>query len=120
MNITPAKVSYYKKRLEEERKLVENQLRSLGQKDEVTGEWTADSGDIDQSATEPDELADRMEQQEENADEIAALQPRLQDINDALEKIETGAYGVCEVGDEPIEEERLEVNPAARTCMKHL
>jgi RNA polymerase-binding transcription factor DksA len=117
---TPDKILRFKKQLEEERKLVSNQLESLGDKDETTGEWTASSGDIDQSATESDELADRMEQQEENADEIAALQPRLQDIKDALEKIEMGTYGVCEVGGEPIEEERLDVNPAARTCMKHL
>ncbi len=117
--MTPEKIADFKKKLEEEKKVVEGQLGSMGAKDGA-GEWTAGPGAIDEGATEPDELADRMEQQEENADEIAALAPRLKDINDALEKIEEGIYGACEVSGEPIEEERLEANPAARTCTKHL
>jgi RNA polymerase-binding transcription factor DksA len=117
--MTPEKKADFKRKLEDEKKTLEVQLGSMGVKDEV-GEWTAGPGDIDSSATEPDELADRMEQQEENADEIAALSPRLADVNAALEKIKDGAYGVCEVCNEPIEEARLEANPAARTCIKHL
>jgi RNA polymerase-binding transcription factor DksA len=114
------KIADFKKKLEEERKVLEGQLGSMGVKDQATGEWTAGPGDIDSSATEPDELADRMEQQEENAEEIAGLSPRLQDVKDALEKIEEGTYGVCETCGEEIEEARLEANPAARTCIKHM
>ena len=39
---------------------------------------------------------------------------------DALERIEKGTYGICEVGNEEIEEDRLNANPAARTCKAHL
>ena len=75
--------------------------------------------DIDHSATEPDELADRMEDQEEKGAEKSALLERRTNIEDALHKIESGTYGICEVSGEPIEQERLEANPAARTCTAH-
>jgi DnaK suppressor protein len=38
------------------------------------------------------------------------------EIDDALLRIERGEYGVCEECGNPIEPERLEVQPAARLC----
>ncbi|MEK7091498.1 MAG: TraR/DksA C4-type zinc finger protein [Patescibacteria group bacterium] len=38
----------------------------------------------------------------------------------ALAKIDAGNYGLCEISQEPIELDRLEANPSARTCKKHL
>jgi RNA polymerase-binding transcription factor DksA len=114
------KIKQYKKRLDEELKFVDGELRTLGVRDTRTGEWDATPGDIDESATEQDELADRIEQQEENADEIAALQKQLQNIKRALEKIDNGNYGVCEIGGEQIEDDRLGSNPSARTCKAHM
>ena len=48
------------------------------------------------------------------------LKVRYNDVKDALHKIETTGYGVCEVCGEKIEEDRLEANPAARTCKAHM
>jgi RNA polymerase-binding transcription factor DksA len=45
---------------------------------------------------------------------------RLEKINAALQSIEDGTYGICEKGGEPIEPERLDAEPTATTCMKHL
>jgi RNA polymerase-binding transcription factor DksA len=56
----------------------------------------------------------------EQAATLRPLDIRLEEINDALEKIEENRYGECEICSEDIEEDRLEVNPAARTCKKHL
>jgi RNA polymerase-binding transcription factor DksA len=113
-------IDHFKKKLEEEKALVLKELGELGWKNPATGGWEATAGDIDSSATEGDELADRMEEQEEHGEEIAVLEGRLTDIASALEKIETGTYGKCEISGEEIEPERLEANPAARTCMKHM
>ena len=41
-------------------------------------------------------------------------------VDEALEKIEKGTYGICETGGEKIEEDRLEANPSARTCKAHM
>jgi DnaK suppressor protein len=43
---------------------------------------------------------------------------RLRDINDALNRVENGAYGVCEGCEEEIPRKRLEVFPSARYCIK--
>jgi DnaK suppressor protein len=115
------KIAHFKKRLEDELKLVEGELGSLGKQDAKNpNEWDTTSGDIDQSATERDEIADREEQYEENQGEIDALEPQRENVVRALEKIEKGEYGICEVCSAEIEEDRLEVNPSARTCKAHM
>jgi RNA polymerase-binding transcription factor len=43
----------------------------------------------------------------------------LRDVQDALTRIEAGAYGLCQECGEAIELERLKVNPAARYDLKH-
>ena len=101
--------------------MVEGELGSLGKQDPKNpNEWDTTSGDIDQSATESEEIADRAEQYEENRDEIDALEPQRENILKALEKIEQGTYGTCDVCGEEIEEERLEANASARTCKAHM
>jgi len=41
----------------------------------------------------------------------------LKDIEDALDKIEAGTYGICEECGKPISEARLKVLPTARLCI---
>jgi RNA polymerase-binding transcription factor DksA len=43
----------------------------------------------------------------------------LQEIDAALARIEAGKYGICEVDGTPIEFERLQALPWARTHVKH-
>ena len=43
----------------------------------------------------------------------------LVEIDAALQRIEDGAYGICEVDGTPIEFERLQALPWARTHVKH-
>jgi len=43
---------------------------------------------------------------------------RLRDVTDALKRIDSGTYGVCEGCEEPILRKRLEAFPSARYCIK--
>ncbi len=43
---------------------------------------------------------------------------QLKEIEDALERIKLGEYGICEDCGEPIPEQRLRLFPAARLCVK--
>lgn len=43
----------------------------------------------------------------------------LRDVEDALERIREGTYGICVEGDEEIERERLEAYPTAKRCLDH-
>lgn len=44
----------------------------------------------------------------------------LKEVDDALERIDGGTYGICEVCRDPIEEDRLMVNPLICFCLDHL
>lgn len=114
---------HYKHKLEEERAQVEKQLQSLGAKDPYNpSNWDTTAGDIDTlpPAADANEAGDKMEEFETRQEETEALEDRLNDITDALQKVKGGKYGLCEVDGGPIEEDRLEANPAARTCKKHM
>lgn len=86
------------------------------------GLWSAKDPQMDVMSpiAEPNEAADKLEELDERGEEVTSLSNRLADVRLALENIEQGAYGACEVCGKEIEEERLEANPAARTCMEHM
>ncbi|MFJ2828244.1 TraR/DksA family transcriptional regulator [Streptomyces sp. NPDC087263] len=48
---------------------------------------------------------------------LAQASDHLAELDRALERLERGAYGRCERCGEPIPAERLEVRPAATTCV---
>jgi len=48
---------------------------------------------------------------------IEVAREHLDEIDDALERVRTGAYGTCEVCGQPIAAGRLEVRPFATTCI---
>ncbi|OFZ13954.1 MAG: hypothetical protein A2X86_20330 [Bdellovibrionales bacterium GWA2_49_15] len=43
----------------------------------------------------------------------------LNEIDNALRRLELGKYGICEVDGESIDEKRLTALPFARTCTQH-
>ncbi len=42
---------------------------------------------------------------------------RLQEVDEALDRIESGTYGICEECGEPIGLKRLDVRPVAKYCV---
>ena len=114
--------NHFKKKLEEELKIVERELRDIAVLNAETNEWEARSADMETMSPTQDEneFADKLEDFDERREELAPLALRWSEVKHALEKIENGKFGHCEVDNGPIEPERLEVNPAARTCKKHM
>ncbi len=112
-------IAHFKVKLEEELMEVEDQLHAAGMQNEA-GEWEVKDTDVDETATESDELADRMEEYGEKRAEVGEIQILWRNIERALEKIELGTYGACEVCGEDIEEDRLEAISYARTCKTHM
>ncbi|MEW9677066.1 hypothetical protein ABRT01_12915 [Lentibacillus sp. L22] len=62
----------------------------------------------------PAEMATEQFEQEREAGFEQMRRDHLQEINDALARIENGTYGVSELSGKPIPIERLEANPTAR------
>lgn len=110
-------INKYKEELEKEKKLLEEELGSLGKLDR-TGEWEAEPENEmnKQEVQDEGDMADRSEDFEERSSELNLLETRLEDINKALEKIKTNKYGICESCNKKIEEDRIEANPAAYLC----
>lgn len=110
-----------KSKLEEELKSLEKELNFVGRKNpDIKSDWEAEPADLDTSEADESEIADKIEEYEENTAVLKGLEERFNDVKTALKKIEDGNYGLCEVDGKRIEKDRLEANPAARTCKEHM
>ena len=107
----------YKTKLEEEKKLLEEELRNLGRVDN-SGDWETviDNEISNQEVQDEADMAEKASDYEERSIKLNTLEIRLSDVNKALEKINSENYGICEICNKEIEKDRLEVNPAARSC----
>ena len=111
----------YKTRLEGEKKLLEEELSSIGRKNPSNpADWEPVQGETNVDPSDRNEVADAIEQYEEHSAILKELETRYNNVLVALKKIEGGTYGICEVGNEEIEQDRLEANPAAKTCKTHM
>lgn len=110
----------YKSKLLSERELVEKELATVGRRSPThAGDWEP-VADVEERPAERDEVADKLESFEENVAIVRQLEARLAEVQDALERIENGNYGRCTSCGGTIEAERLDANPAAKTCKQHL
>jgi DnaK suppressor protein len=112
--------NHFKERLEAERKTLEEELGQIALFNTDTNIWEATPDQDMMGEIDDNDAADRFEDFEERTGMVTTLQARLNDVNRALKKIEDGTYGKCEVSGEPIEQDRLEANPAARTSKAHM
>jgi RNA polymerase-binding transcription factor DksA len=112
--------TYFKEKLETEKKLLEEELGAIAIFNTDTSAWEATPDQEMVGEIDDNDAADRFEDFEERTSMVNTLQSRLTDINHALTKIENGSFGICEVSGEPIEMDRLEANPAARTSKAHM
>jgi len=89
---------------------------------DITGK---DAHDKDEHKAKFPEYGDKVD---ENAQEIGeystnlatekVLESTLRDINNALERIEKGAYGICKYCKKPIGKKRMLARPVASTCVE--
>ena len=84
-----------------------------------TDDWEVTADTEVQYEADSNSQADAAEAAEERITTLAELETRYRNISRALIKITDGTYGICEVSGTPIEPERLQANPAARTCIAH-
>jgi RNA polymerase-binding transcription factor DksA len=111
---------HYKELLEAEKAKLESELASVGRKNPSNpGDWESVPPE---TGAEPDLLdaAEQKQEEEENAGILSDLEIRLNDVQNALDRIEKGTYGICVISGEEIEEDRLDADPAAATCKAHL
>lgn len=111
-----------KAKLLEEKETLESELSRIARKDpENPSNWEAVSPALGEDREADENLAaDNIEDYEENVAITSSLEARYNDVKTALENIDQGKYGLCHVCGTEIEGDRLEANPAARTCKEHI
>ena len=109
-----------KEKLEKERDDLFEQMKDMGKLNMETGEWEATPEELEFPESDQNDMADRFEDFEARSSMIKTLELRLNNILKALNGLNRESFGKCEVCKKDIENARLEANPAARTCKKHL
>ncbi len=114
------KTEKYKKLLESEKAKLLKELASIGQKNPSNpADWEAKPTNLDSDSADENEVADTIEEFEENSAILKQLEIQLIAVESALGKIEAGTYDKCNVCGKEIPEHRLEANPASLTCLEH-
>lgn len=94
--------------LEEKRRILNDIEKLVKESNELGKDGTMDIGDEASDLSNRQLLLSLSE----------ADRKKLLDIEEALERIEEGTYGICEECGEPISIERLEVKPTAIYCVE--
>ena len=103
-------IQHYKQRLLD---LEKGLVARIGQETDQGREEFIDSAHDVGDASVADEVAsEQFTEAETNADV-------LQQVRDALGRVEDGTFGTCSVDGGPIEEQRLEAVPWTPYCLKH-
>ncbi len=109
-----------KEKLEKERDILLEQLRDIGKLNPETNEWEAIPEERTSRESDQNDMADRFEDFEARSIMIKALEARVNSVLSSLKGLNRESFGKCEVCKKDIEMARMEVNPAAKTCKKHL
>ncbi len=115
MSIDQKTLQELKEALLQEKRRLESELAKIAKPTDKPDEYKTiyeDIGDeTDENATEVQMYSNRLAIKED-------LEKELKDVDDALEKMKKGTYGICEKCGKEIEIERLKAYPMARTCIQ--
>ena len=111
-----AELEKLKTDLRKEKEIIESELGRFTVKNPVVkGDYQSVFPKSEQGDSSDEKAHNVTEYEEERALE-QNLEVRLKEISATLERIERGAYGVCEHCRTPIEPKRLQAMPAVRHC----
>ena len=103
--MTHQKIEEYKKKLQEEQRFVEEELRQ----NNMPPDLGSDNDSFEEESDATEALSNQLSV-------VQDLKNRLTDIESALKKIDAGGYGVCEKCKGAIQESILDVDPESRLC----
>jgi DnaK suppressor protein len=118
VHLTEERLQEYLGVLEAERDALTEELGEKGAN--VGGDWEGSSfGAMQGEEADSSDAADQIEELVTNVPLVEELETRLKEINAALSRMKKGTFGICAECGKPIDEDRLEANPAAATCVAH-
>jgi RNA polymerase-binding transcription factor DksA len=99
---------------------ITSDLEAIATLNTETGDWVASVDSSEQAEADENSEADAAEELSTRSATVVQLEGNYRNVKRALEKLDTGNYGQCEVCGTPIAVERLNILPSARTCAQHL
>jgi DnaK suppressor protein len=78
----------------------------------------ASQGELSTADQHPAEQATETLERELDLGVLQSVESELTELQAALDRLDAGTYGVCEVCGKPIADGRLEAMPAARYCVE--
>ena len=114
--LTAADVEHFKQLLLEKRREI------IGSMNDMTNEAKSRidaTGDLSSMPIHMADLGTDNFEQEFALELMDGERKLLQEIDDALQRVEEGSYGICEGTGEPISKARLEAKPWARYCVEY-
>ncbi|MFA6383671.1 MAG: TraR/DksA C4-type zinc finger protein [Parcubacteria group bacterium] len=114
MTLDPKTISELKEALLKEKKELEENLGRIAKPLDDKGDYETSFENI---GTDRDDNATEVEQYTDNLPVEATLEKKLQDILEALQRMDAGTYGICENCHQEIDIERLKASPSAKTCI---
>lgn len=111
----------FKDALTKELKTLEAELLTVGRiNPDNPKDWEATPMPLNVDRADSSEVAENIDEFEENTAILKQLEIRYNEVKDALKRIEDGTFGLCSVCKKEIEAGRLDANPAATTCKEHM
>lgn len=107
-HLTKEDIAFFKKRL----------LEMKEEAEEYTEQENKQEDELASVNNHPADLGTEQFEQQRDAGLDQMRREELKDIEDALQKIENGTYGISEKSGKPIPKERLEVMPTARILVE--
>jgi DnaK suppressor protein len=116
--MTEPELKYFRRRLLALKKRVGGDLSDL-EEEALRGIGGEASGGLSDVPVHPADLGTDNFEEEVNLTLLENEEQILEEIEDALERIEHGTFGRCEECQQEIPRERLEAVPYARYCLRH-
>lgn len=111
--------NYFKTKLEEEKTKLEENLSAIAHRDPNNPEdWKTNPERPNAMISDESELADIFEESANKEALEQVAEERLNKVKAALQRIESGTYGICLKCRTEIETERLKADPTAETCIQ--
>ena len=104
--------------------LLSEQARLDSIRADILDDGTIDDDDAqeieeDAAGQHPADTASSVDAASRDLGLLEQVEGELRDVEEALERLDRGTYGQCEVCGRPIPDERLEANPTARFDVEH-
>lgn len=110
--LTPAELQDFETALLDRRRILMGDFRSLEESE------ARDSSDLSSLSTHLADMGSDRAESDVSLGRRESASSEIQEIDEALERIRDGSFGLCESCEKPILRARLEAIPYARLCLK--